>query len=443
MLTRVAHFYLGSFAGLSRDIWLLSIVTLINRAGTMVIPFLTVYLTQELQFSMGQAGIAMSFFGMGSVLGTYAGGWLTDRIGYFRVQFWSLFSSGLLFINLLWVTSFPGFCMAVFVLSLIGDAFRPASLAAIAAYSKPENRARSFSLIRLFINLGFSAGPALGGIIAAGYGFGGLFWVDGLTCMGAALFLLVMLKDKEVKEGEEVENGEEVSPSKGSFGDRREMEEEVKEDKNGEEVKEVSPLQGSFGDRRIAGRSAYRDWPYLVFIIFMMFGALAFLQFFATFPVYLRQELGLGEQQIGLLLALNGLIIVFIEMPFVHLLDSKGNAFKWITIGSFLYGFSFFVLNSPVLMNVVLITMVVLITFGEILCMPFTNVVAVNRAHPKRRGEYMALYGMSYSVAHIFGPLVGMTIAGAFGFSILWVIVLIWCLIPTIGFWWLRKYFAG
>ncbi|NBC09283.1 MAG: hypothetical protein GVY26_18990 [Bacteroidetes bacterium] len=88
MVQRSLQLYRDSFSGLSKEVWSLSGVMLINRAGTMVLPFLSVYLTQQLGFSLGQAGWIMSFFGAGSVLGAYLGGQLTDRIGFYETQFW-------------------------------------------------------------------------------------------------------------------------------------------------------------------------------------------------------------------------------------------------------------------------------------------------------------------------------------------------------------------
>ena len=95
---------------------------LINRSGTMVIPFLSVYLTQVMGYSLGQAGWVMSCFGAGSVLGSYIGGQLTDRIGFYKVQFWSLLLSGLAFIALGYVNSLPAICTMVFLTSTIADA---------------------------------------------------------------------------------------------------------------------------------------------------------------------------------------------------------------------------------------------------------------------------------------------------------------------------------
>ena len=92
--------YVNTFKGLSPEVWWLSLITLINRAGTMVIPFLSLYLRESLQFSLSDVGIILSFWGIGSVIGTWLGGKLTDVFGYYKVMFSSLLLTGLLFVFL-------------------------------------------------------------------------------------------------------------------------------------------------------------------------------------------------------------------------------------------------------------------------------------------------------------------------------------------------------
>ena len=191
--------YINTFKGLSKEVWWLSLITLINRAGTMVIPFLSLYLTKSLHFSLSDVGWIMSFFGIGSLVGTWLGGKLTDKIGYYKVMLFSLFFTGVFFVLLQFAVTFNEFCLGIFIVMLVADAFRPAMFVALNAYSKPENKTRSVTLIRLAINLGFSAGPAIGGIIIVSIGYQGLFWVDGITCALAAVLLLQVLHPKKAR----------------------------------------------------------------------------------------------------------------------------------------------------------------------------------------------------------------------------------------------------
>ena len=123
--------YLDTFKGLSTEVWWLSLITLINRAGTMVIPFLSLYLRESLDFSFSDVGWVMSAFGLGSVIGSWLGGKLTDKIGYYKVMVYSLLGTGILFIALQFLTTFVTFCLGIFLVMLVADMFRPAMFVAL------------------------------------------------------------------------------------------------------------------------------------------------------------------------------------------------------------------------------------------------------------------------------------------------------------------------
>ena len=187
MIKNALRKYLSNFKGFSREIWILTLVTFINRAGTMVLPFLSKYLKEDLHFSYSQVGWIMVCFGAGSMIGSWLGGKLSDKIGFYRIMIFSLLTTGLALFVMQYITTFVGLCVAMFLLMAIADMFRPAMFVSLNVYAKPENRTRALTLVRLAINLGFAAGPALGGLIIMNIGYKGLFWVDGATCIIAIL----------------------------------------------------------------------------------------------------------------------------------------------------------------------------------------------------------------------------------------------------------------
>ena len=189
--------YIDNFRGFRREVWILTLVTFINRAGTMVLPFLSKYLNDDLHFSYEQIGNILVCFGIGSMVGSWLGGKLSDKIGFYKIMVFSLFVSGLMFFGLQYVTSYIGLCIAVFSIMVVADMFRPAMFVSIGAYAKPENRTRALTLVRLAINLGFAAGPALGGLIIMNIGYKGLFWADGATCIIAILIFWMLVKEKK------------------------------------------------------------------------------------------------------------------------------------------------------------------------------------------------------------------------------------------------------
>ena len=392
MLRRTAQLYIESFSGLRREVWYLSLVLLINRSGAMVIPFLTVYLTSQRGFSYADAGMIMSSFGVGSVVGSYVGGWITDRFGFYRVQQWTLVGGGLLFWLLGQQTTFWGMSLSIFILSTVLDAFRPANQTALAFYSNPQNRARAYGLLRLAVNLGFSMGPVLGGLLIASLGYEWLFIVNGLSCLGAAVAFRLLLPPG-----------------------RQEIEEET-------EVAEHGP-------------SAYRNRSFMTFVFFLMLGAVAFMQFFSSLPVYLKEELGYAEAQIGLLVTLNGLMIVFMEMPLVHKLGQRFRSLGIITAGYMFLSVGFFVLEGAVWAPVFAIFFMILITIGEMLSMPFASTYTAEVAPVSRRGQYMGLQSIGWAVAFIIAPSLGLRWAEEFGFTSLWFLACALAFIAALGIW--------
>lgn len=370
--------YINTFKGLSKEVWWLALITLINRAGTMVIPFLSLYLIESLEISVSKVAWIMSCYGLGSFFGSWLGGKLTDKIGYYKVMLRSLLTTGILFIGLQFLTTFATLCVGIFVLMVVADMFRPAMFVALSAYSKPENKTRSVTLIRLAINLGFSVGPAVGGLIITSVSYSGLFWVDGITCILATILLMNVLNPKKAK---------------------------IKD-----EIKVENPV------------SAYSDKVFWVFLLSMTLFALVFLQFFSTMPIYYRTEHHLSEFNIGLLLGLSGLVIFLFEMPMIKWLEGKKYSKTSLMIfGAFLLGLSIIILNFTSWVGVLIIGML-LMTFGEMIAFPFSNAFAMERAKKGNQGEYMALYSMSFSVAHIFGHNMGMQLMDTQGFEMTWYI---------------------
>ncbi len=368
--------YFDTFRGLSKEVWWLSLITLINRAGTMVIPFLSLYLTKDLNFTLPDVGWIMSFFGLGSVVGTWLGGKLTDKIGYYKVMLVSLFGTGILFVLLQYAKTFEAFCAGIFFVMLVADAFRPAMFVALSAYSKPENKTRSVTLIRLAINLGFSAGPAVGGLIITSIGYQGLFWVDGITCVLAAFLLLQVLHPKKARVLDE--------------------------------VKVENPV------------SVYKDKAFWIFFVAMFIFGFVFLQYFSTIPLYYKDVRLLTELEIGLLMGFNGFFIFVFEMPLIDWLESSKNSkIKLVAIGLFLVAISFVVLNISPWIGILIIGML-LMTVGEMVAFPFSNAFAVDRAKKGNQGEYMALYAIAFSLSHIFSHNSGMQMVNKYGFEFTW-----------------------
>jgi len=397
MLTSFFQLYKNAYTGLSRNSWYLSIVMLINRSGTMVVPYMSIYCIQQLHFTVIQAGIVMALFGAGAISGSFVGGKLTDKIGFYDLQVVALLSGGVFFIITGYLHTFPTLCVGTFVLSFCNESVRPANSTAIAHYSTPENKTRSYSLNRLAVNLGWAFGAGLGGFIAA-INYHLLFWVDGTTNIFAALMLLKLMPRANIVTG----------------------------------IKKIN--------KAIKSASAYRDGTYLLFILFTTLFSICFFQLFIIEPVFYKIEWHFNERVIGSLMALNGLLIVAVEMVLIHNLEGKRNGIIYIYLGVALAAVDFVMLNSLSPGLVAGIAIVIVITVAEMLSMPFMNAFWVSRTSDNNRGQYAALYSMSWSAAQILAPLIGGFVISFGGFRMLWWGLACLCTISAAGFYFLYRY---
>jgi predicted MFS family arabinose efflux permease len=386
VIKKILNIYQDAFSGLSREIWLLSLIMLINRAGAMVLPFMTLYLNKSLHFSLTDAGVVMASFGIGSILGAYIGGELSDKYGAYPIQLFSLLSSAVLLIGFVFIRDYYLIIVTVFVYALITDSLRPANSVSTAAYSTEENRARSYSLMRFAANLGFAIGPAIGGITAGTIGYKWIFVIDACSCLAAAYVLVKFLSGSRHKTAPKLQLKHEIQPVK--------------------------------------SKSAYQDGEYLFFIFLVALYGITFFQLFASVPMYWAKDWHYSETTIGILLACNGLFIVLFEMPYMRRVEWIKNYWVMMTLGSLMLilGYLFILTSSTSILFA--LGFIIFMSLSEMFAMPFMTNFAINRPAPDRRGQYMALYTMAYGVAHTVAPMSALFLAEKIGFQYTYMIMM-------------------
>jgi len=391
--------YISSFADLQRKVWILALVMFINRSGSMVLLFTSLYLTNDLKFSMVQAGFVMSLYGIGSVAGSYVGGWLADRHNHKQVMIAALLSGGVILLLLPLTTNYYAICTVVLSYAIAADMFRPANTASIRDYSTPENRTRSISLVRLAANLGFTIGPAVGGFIAFYYGYKVLFVIDALTSFFAAWMLFSSLPAKDA-----AHDGAHIA-------------------------KTINPKT-----------SAYRDGPFLVFMAMVAIWGTCFFQFFASIPQFFDKVSHYTEDTIGLLLALNGLLVVVIEMPLIARIGNAKNMFGYMVLGTLCLpvAFAMLLFGSGILAMAALY--ILMITLSEVFTMPFMLNFVLNRPKRERQGQYSALYSIAFGISFIAAPSIGLGVADAYGFNTMFVFFMVLSTLIAFGFYLLGKH---
>jgi predicted MFS family arabinose efflux permease len=374
--------YIDNYKNFPREIWILTLMTFINRAGTMVIPFLSKYMKENLHFTYNQIGWVMVFFGVGSMIGTWLSGKLSDYFGFYKIMIFSLFTSGLVFLVLQYITTFEGLCIAILILTSIADMFRPAMLVSLNTYTKKENRTRSLTLVRAAINLGFLFGPILGGIIIMQAGYRYLFYVDGASCILAILIFISFVKERKL-------------PHK---------------------LKKYS----TDNDRYII----IKDKPFLLHLVITTITGILFFQIFTTLPLYYKERFAWSEIDSGLLLSMNGLLILVFELPLVNYVKKKKiDNLKIISLGLLLMIGSYSILLIQ--WSWILIIMMIFMTFGVMFTFPFASSFAMNRAYKSHEGKYMATFTISYSIAHILSTKTSMGIIQNYGYNTNWIFLTI------------------
>ncbi len=389
-MNKIINIYVDSFKGLNRDIFVFALMMLINRIGTLILPFLTLYTTQQLGWTKIDAGTATMWFGLGSLAGALLGGEMTNKIGYYKTMAISLFSASVFFYFLQFVTEFYMFCGFLFVSSLLGDLIRPALWSGITYFTNKDNQTRSVSLLRMAFNAGIAIGPAIVGSLIEKYGYSLIFTIDGLTCLAAGIFLLIFVENRKDK-----------------------IEEESK-------IEEI-------------GISPYRDLLYMSFMGLNMLMLISFFQILFTVPLFMTEILGFSEREVGFFYTVNGLLILFTELPIVYYMENYFSKFRSMIIGAVMIGISILVFIFPFPSLFMLVFYTFFVSIGEIINFPFISSASMDRASKGNIGKYMGVNTVMFSLALIIAPKFGTVVLEAFGYTILFIVMFLLCVISVIG----------
>jgi predicted MFS family arabinose efflux permease len=365
--------------GLPRAVWVIFSVTLVNRMGTMVLPFLVLYLTRTIGLSAERAGFVLVCYGAGAVLTAPLAGKLCDRWNARHVMAVALFLSGGAILLYPLVSGFVTILIITMLWAIASEAFRPASLTILSEAVAPDQHKAAFALSRLAINLGMSVGAAVGGFLAV-YSFTSLFIVDGATSLLAGLLLV-------------------STPMRSGH-------------RNNEPPHEpASPAPaGKLG--------ALRDFRLVYLLATLLPTMMVFMQIQGAMPLFVVRDLQTSESVFGLLLTINTVLIILFEVP-LNLAMARWPHHLAMALGAVLCGVGFGALAfSRSVWSVALTTVVW--TFGEMILFPSSLAQVADIAPAAQRGVYMGYYVMTFSLAFMVGPWLGLAVMEKFGANTLW-----------------------
>lgn len=372
---------------LPREVWVLVVGTLVNRAGTFVEPFLVLYLTVERGFTATQAGLVLAAYGLGALASQLVGGWATDHLGRRTTLVGSLLLSAASLVALGAARGTVGITLAAVLVGLLGDMYRPASQALVADVVSPEQRPVAFSYLFWAVNLGFSVAALTAGF-AAERGYWILFAVDAVTC---ALYALVVLVGIRRDPPRAVHDGDGPAPG---FG------------------------------------TALRDTTFMAVVGFTVLQAVAYFQCFLVLPLAVTGA-GLGPSAYGVVAATNGIVIVVLQ-PFAARRLVRFDRSRLMAASLALCGVGF-LLQAWATTLVGFMACAVVWTLGEIGTAGVLPSIVADLADPAARGRYMGLFGFAFGSAAFLAPLVGPPLYQAAGATAVWVMSLLLFLVAAGG----------
>ena len=363
--------------GLPHDMWALFFTSLINRSGTMVIPFLALYLTKKIGVSPAEAGAALLVYGAAAFIAAPLTGKLSDNIGSIKVMKFALYGSGVLFFIFSFITNYNWILVAIFFLAAVNESFRPANLSLITEIVAPSQRRMAFALNRLAINAGMSIGPVIGGFLTL-IDYHYLFYANAVASIAAGIYFSSVKWSSLSSE------------------------------------KAVEPLE----DKLRVKFAILNDKYFLFFLLAVIPANLVFFQHLGALPLYIVDDLSYTTAVFGLFGAINTVIIIFLEVPLNNWMNDTPYR-KSLIIGALLAGIGFggFAIATT---TFPLIIAIIVFTFGEMIFFPVTAAYTSEIAPVDRRGEYMGYYQMTFSFAFSAGPWLGTVVYQNYGSVILW-----------------------
>lgn len=368
------------YLDLPRSVHILCMGSFINRAGSFVLVFLTIYVSERLGFGKTFAAQCMGVFGLGSIAASLVGGQFADQVGRKTVMLVALFGGAAMLLLLSMATTRSGVLLTILVYAMIAESFRPACMAMLGDLTRPDQRPASFGLLYVSINLGFACGPPVGGLLAD-ISYDLLFWGDAITMAIFGGIIWSLLDETGV-------------------------------------TKTASEMSAADVPMRVAAGRIFADHSFLLFCLATLLISIVFMQSFSTLPIYIK-DVGYTNLQFGLLMSLNGLMIVICQLPLTNLL-TRFNAMTNILVGGILVGIGFAIYFLPPTL-MILFASVAIWTTGEMMQAPFKQTLVTAMAPPELRGRYLGTHSMSYSLAMMIGAPLGGLILGQYGAQTLWI----------------------
>lgn len=370
---------LRHYLELPLSVRVLCLGSLVNRAGSFVIIFLTIYASEVMGFGIGFATACIGVLGLGSMTGSIIGGHLADRLGRRRVMLLALLGGGGALLLLGELRQQWSFLLVVALFAVINDMYRPAASAMIADLVAPQRRSHAFALMYLSINLGFAIAPPLGGLLAE-FSYRLLFWADAFSMILFSGIIAACIPESR--------------PAVEPTGDGSDA-----------------------ASGNLPRQTVVSDYHFVGFCLAGFLTAIVFMQGFSTLPIHIRQS-GFSNLEFGCLMSVNGLLIALFQLPTTHW-TSRFRPMSVLVTGGVLIAIGFGLNAFGATVGILLLTITVW-TIGEILQAPYNQSIVTQLAPPELRGRYLGVFSLAIAAAITIGAPLGGQLLDQFGPAVLW-----------------------
>ncbi|MEW2085546.1 MFS transporter [Streptomyces sp. NPDC005283] len=352
--------------GLPGRVWIISLGILVNQVGNFLPVFIVLYLTER-GYSAGAAGLVLGVSGVGKVLGNAVGGHLADKIG----RRWTIVLSAVTTAGLTAVVPSLGpLPLIVAVVGLIGvtsQIYRPAAAAVLLdAVDTNQQRLAAFGVFRFSMNVGAALGGVIGGVLAS-TSYTELFLGNAAACLLFGVVVVMLLRDAP-----QPRSGQDDTDTK--------------------------------ADRAVGYRQALADRTLVRFLLMTVVAEFVYIQSTVGLPLHVS-DVGLSERDFGLLIGLNGLLVLALELPITGAVSRYRPEYV-LAIGNLITGVGLALTGFTA--GMVLLAATVLIwTLGEMMTSSVAMAYLGSLTPPRMVGRYQGLHGIAYTTGTGAGPLIG------------------------------------
>ncbi len=383
--------------------WVITFSSFIDNIGSFMIgPFIYLYMTQVFGLSLLEVGLIYIIVGIGNMIGGMIGGSLTDKLGRKKCALFGLLVSGAFSLTFVFISNINTIYILVGIMGFLGSIGGPARQAMLADVLTVEKRPEGFSILRIVANLSATIGPALGGLLSS-FDFKWLFVADAISSFITAIIFVIKVP--------------ETHPPKL----------EISEILQNATTTEKKPEKSKSGYGEV-----FKNWRFMIFVLVSALMGLTYMQMNSTLSVFLIEDLNFTNQQYGLLISMNALMVVVLQFWLTRRIKMLP-ALIMMAVGNVLYGIGFgmygFIGTLPLAFGAMII-----ITVGEMVVAPFNQTMVANFAPEDKRGRYNAVYMFVGMIPMLLGPIGAGAIMDNLDRKILWYIAGMITFLAALGY---------